>query len=209
MSRTYKDRPYWVIMNDRSLGTVEHHDHDSHWRRMGRYRIIERGERQLVPYGEHKWFLRHTTGTPGMTADESVEALYPYCTRYYKHIVSLTSGNLRWYYEQPQRFEWVGRVAEHTEYSDDCDLGPYRRGGYSEQRLCTVEPTRENKPGLHYYDRPPSKEFRKANEKRRRRNASVAMRQAVVDYNTHGEADDFDFAETAPPHALFGGGWWD
>jgi len=35
------------------------------------------------------------------------------------------------------------------------------------------------------------------------------MRQAVVDYNTHGEADDFDFAETAPPHAIFGGGWWD
>ena len=213
MSRTYKDRPYWVKMNDRRLGTVENHDHRE---RLFYRKVLERGEYQLVPCGEITWILRYSNETPGMTPEEYEESRYP--TAYYYQQAKLfpphldpfvNRGHLRWYYEQPMRWEWVGRTYEDAA-EIGCDLGPWRSGRYRDQRNCTVDIYEHNRPYSRYwYNRPPNKEMREQNERRRRRSAHQNIKTMRDEYNTFGDVDDSRWNETAPNHTPFGGGWWD
>lgn len=208
MSRTHKDRPYWVIMNDRSLGTVEHHDHRDVLR-LGHYKIVSRGEPQLVPYGEHRWFLRYAHGTPGMTVEEDMDVRDPYGVRHFDRSVVSHRGNLRWYYEQPQRYEYVGREVVEIDSDSRCDLGPHQPGGYLSQPTCTVEPLRKNTPYLTSFNRPRSKKESKNSERSRRRNTSREMHRMVGEYRSNMFDANFEIKETAPPHSPFGGGYWD
>lgn len=205
MSRTHKDRPYWVIMNDRTLGTVEHHYHiASNYFRS--YNIIERGERLLVPYGDHKWILRRPDGHPGMTVEEDLKERFG---RFGPWTYDLgPSKPVRWYFEQPQRFEWVGRVTKPREASTEaCTVDqPYTR-----ERLyndCTTEPYTENGPWFKYYNRPPTKE-RLADNRQKRRYASTGLHNLINEYNTFGEVNDDDWPDKERPHVRFNGGYWD
>lgn len=210
MSRTDKDRPYWVIMNDRTLGTVEHHDHAA-----PRYRpysrVVERGERMLAPYGEYVWIFRHKDGTPGMTIEEDREAFPPRFWPIFGEASYLCrTGIKRWYYERRQRFEWVGRIEEPIEVRE-CTIDepylPWRRYRYYWQP-CSVEPYRHNKPHS-YYQRPPNGQARKNDERSRRRKVSPAMKRFADEYNTYGEVDDSAWQDFQHRHTPLGGGYWD
>lgn len=203
MSRTRKDRPYWVIMNDRSLGTVEDHDH-----REVRYRPTQRvtnyGEKTLVPYGEPRWFLRHTNGIPGMTIEEDIDARAPYSYwfRSTPDPMFVRSTNLRWYYEQPMRYEYVGRTVKYFEpHTETCDIDiPIRSSRDLWRNNCTVEPLWHRQP--HTRSRLDT-ESRKDLNRAYRRSSGPAMRKMVKEYNADHELDDSQWQDFKP--ALFDG----
>lgn len=205
MSRTDKDRPYWVIMNDRTLGTVEHHYHlASNYFRA--YTIVERGEYILVPYGEHKWILRRPDGYPGMTVEEDLKERFRYVGPWTAGLGP--SRSVRWYYERPQRFEWVGRITRPREGSTEACTAdqPYTRE--RQYNNCTTEPYIENRPWFRYYNRPPTKE-RLSDNRQKRRHASTGLHNLINEYNTFGEVDDDDWSDKEHPHVRFNGGYWD
>lgn len=201
MSRTDKDRPYWVKMNDRSLGTVEEHDHiDRGYRNY--YRTIVPGERTLVPYGEPRWFLRHTDGTPGMTIEEDIEARSSsyYYGRFFDPMLT-RGGRLRWYYEHPQRYEYVGRVQVPVLISSGvCDIDVIPRSQREVWRKnCSVEPLRHLQP--RYRDTPDKHSINRSY----RRSEGPAMLKMVKEYNAEGEVDDSQWQDFNPHHD---GYWW-
>lgn len=206
MSRTDKDRPYWVIQNDRTLGTVEHHEHTNrHWRG---YRITKRGERMLVPYGEPTWILRYSHETPGMRPEEYVASKYlsrSYAYRRPTNVEDLFSrGHLRWYFEQPMRYEWVGRVIEEIEDTNHCTVDEtYSRRAH---QPCTTEV-----PGhiMRWYRDYPKSWQRREYHRQSRRAKHTAMRNFAVEYNTHGDVDDSTWQDFQSRNAPYNGGWWD
>lgn len=210
MSRTDKDRPYWVIQNDRTLGTVEHHDHVyRHWRG---YRITKRGERTLVPYGEPTWILRYSHQTPGMTPEEHETARYMgEFGRSWRPNPDFTSsqGRLRWYYEQPMRYEWVGRITEPVEEFERCTIDePYqdwRRDKHTSQPCTTEVPRHAVNTGWDY----PKSWQRQEYHRQTRRAKRTAMRNFTVEYNTHGDVDDSTWQDFQTRNAPYNGGWWD
>lgn len=210
MSRTRKDRPYWVMYNDRTLGIVEKHNHTP--RRYPYRKIIEFGERKLVPYGEFKWILRHTDGTPGMTVDEDFYELrrFPYNIWKREELPMLSrSGRLRWYYEQPMRYEYVGRVeSDHdNRRNGECNIDQARTRDTHWYWNCTIEP--------HWYKIPwkkdygPDKDDRKFDRHKRRQHTRRTLDNMVKEYNTTGDVDDSVWLETTTRHTPFQGGWWD
>lgn len=205
MSRTDKDRPYWVIMNDRSLGTVEHHDHIARNYYFNTI-IVERGERMLVPYGDHAWILRHPDGYPGMTVDEDRAERFRYVGPW--NIDLGPHKPLRWYFERRQRFEWVGRITRPRKpVSDACTIDePYTKDFRFNN--CTTEPYKENTPWFKWYNRPPTHD-RLDDNRKKRRHASQGLHNLINEYNTFGEVDDDDWPDKEHPHVRFGGGYWD
>ena len=216
MSRTDKDRPYWVIMNDRTLGTVEHHNHDLPRYGGGRFLVDKRGEYTLVQDDEPQWFLRYKNGTPGMTPEQDKAYRYPYgyrpyLSRFYdpqpSGTLSLCEPVLRWYYEKPQHPEWVGRTYKEVSDPSECDLGPYPSDRWKSHRYqCTVEPYSHNKPYRRWYA--PGKDFRRIENGKDRTRKRAGMRNFVKEYNTHGEVED-TWQDFQHRHAPVGGGWWD
>lgn len=204
MSRTKKDRPFWVVMNDKSLGIVEHHNHTPKDFET-RLRTRKRGERVLEPYGDVQWILRYSDGTPGMTVEEDMEENHRWClclgNRHY-------AGSLRWYFEQPQRYVWKDREVVPIP-SEGCNFRDDMHGEnfMNSNRPCYVEPPAYKHPFRNYYNRPRDAEERKKNERSRRRASSQRMHALAVEYNSTGSVDE-DWSETAPSHAPFGGAWW-
>lgn len=205
MSRTYKDRPYWVIMNDRTLGTVEHHYHlASNYFRP--YNIVERGEYLLVPYGEHKWILRRPDGYPGMTVEEDLKERFRYVGPWTAGLGP--SRSVRWYYERPQRFEWVGRITRPREGSTEACTADQPHTRERQYNNCTTEPYIENRPWFKYYNRPMTEE-RLQDNRQKRRHASKGLHNLINEYNTFGEVNDDDWPDKERPHVRFNGGYWD
>lgn len=198
MSRTNKDRPAWVIQNDRTHGVVEDHNH----LRLGvtHTRTITRGERLLVECSDYMWFLRHADGTPGMTVEEDADERFHHPTW-----GSVRTGGLRWYYERPVRFEWVGRTEIEVVAPDYCTVNDWVSRESSYWSIpCSLEPARRR----HRCDT--TKEMRRRGyHAPMRRRANAAMHQFVGEYNSFGDVDDSTWQDTQHRRAPFGGGYWD
>lgn len=203
MSRTDKDRPYWVQAQDNTLRTRERHDHDSFGRTYSRLKV--RGEKTLIEYGEHVWIQRYSRQTPGMTPEEHKEAhRWDYWRSPYFEVAR---GHLRWYFERRTRYEYVGRVETQVSYADYCTIDefdlPYFR---HEPKPCD----RMLDYGYSYWnDRRGAEDRALYYHRPARRAARQAMHNYVGEYNTFGEVDDSAWQDYQTRHVPWGGGYWD
>ena len=209
MSRTDKDRPYWVIMNDRTLGRIERHDHrfqrDGHW--IGG----KRENYRLEPYGDLVWIQRYSNETPGMTPEEHTDYRRRGNWSALRYTLVIHEGHLKWYYEQRQRetYDVVKEpkwIPEATECTIDRPYSDWRRYRYVADNCCDVVVPDRHVWGA--YEGPVTQE-RVLDERRRRRAASTALKGMVGEYNTYGDVDDSQWLEMAPRNSPFGGGYWD
>lgn len=202
MSRTDKDRPYWVVMNDRTLGRVEDHYHIFYGEKTYS-RLVYRGDKiEYEPYGEPVWILRHKDGVPGLTREEDAKQHRAPLWGY----PPLRARSLRWYFECRVREVRDNVYREITVPANYCSIDePYAKDVYLN---CDVRPYYVNTPGRSWYSRPKDKQDRVRNERRRRRVASQKVSQYASEYNLHGDVDDSLWAEYAPRHTPFKGGAW-
>lgn len=196
MSRTDKDRPYWVQAQDNTLRTREYHNHDIFGRTYSRLKV--RGEKTLVEYGEHVWILRYQYETPGMTPEEHEACQDHYWTR-----IGWAHGGLRWFFERRARYEWVGRVEVPVSYPDYCTIDEFdnRRNGWRNPCARYIS--------YRWYDRRTAEDRGLMYHRPARQASRQAMQRYVEEYNTFGEVDDSAWQDNQHRHGPWGGGYWD
>lgn len=199
MSRTLKDRPYWVKVNDKSLSRTPRHNHEDAGQTL--YRNIpvkdEKGNKVMETFMAYGFL-----GYQSYNIWERRYKLYPT----WEEFIAATPDNSiffeRRYYAQYGDVERTRVKYETVEIGHrptECTIGDYipRTNGYFDNDAISLCDHRiEGWAGGYYYcDHFPNKDERKDYHRAARSNERDAMRKLTKAANAGYDYEDEDFCE--------------
>ena len=213
MSRTEKDRPYWVKRNDKSIPRVEHHNHHEAGQPIHRY---------LPVTDENGNPVMETYETYGLTG-YSMYNIWEHRFKEYDTFEELQADNpgevrcskefyQRWGMKEKTRVKRERTVVGYR--PAECTIDEWvPRGNYysyahgnAETHLCHHELAKWN--GGSWYDNRPQTDERKAYHRSARSNENIALRQLAKDAN-NGYYDEDGYEDVFELRTQNHRGWWD
>lgn len=211
MSRTLKDRPYWVKLNDTSLPLTAYHEHDKAGEAVSRYLPVkdENGNPVMEKFMSHGFlgyrFYNYYEGSK----------LYPTWEE-------LVAANLATLIHFPRRYYAAYGDVEKTRVKHErviigyrpteCTIDDYlpRTNDYYDNdltHLCTNN-LKYYAGGYRYCDHFPTNEERKDYHRKARSNETVALRKLTKEANAGYDYEDGIHEDVFSKRERRHRGWW-